>query len=77
MKTSGAHGARGLVSALVLIAACGGTDQPSSLAAGAVSNTVDASVDAGPDAGPCPKPDGGRIQVTRRGCPVTLQIGIR
>jgi hypothetical protein len=77
METSGAHRSRGFVSVLVLVVACGSTEQTASLEPGTASNAADASADAGPDAGSCPKPDGGRIQVTRRGCPTTLDIGIR
>lgn len=58
---------------LILLVRCNGADrtEPRDPATTVVA-------DAGPDAGDggCPEPDGGRIQVTRRGCPVTLEIGI-
>lgn len=66
-----------LALALVL-AGCGGTDRTEPLE----SDTADDAADSGvspdvADAGSCPKPDGGRIQLTRRGCPAVLEIGIQ
>ena len=84
MKTSGSPeslGSRWLVVAVAVSVgyACGGTEGTQTLDSATHYDPADAGAehDAGTDAGSCPKPDGGRIQVTRRGCPTTLEIGIQ
>ena len=82
MKALRLHGSHRLVLApLVLMGlmGCGGTDRPGPLEPATTDDMANtrADEDAGADAGSCPKPDAGRIQVVRRGCPVMLEIGIQ
>jgi hypothetical protein len=74
MKKRGAGALRSLVVAALVV----GCDDASGGGLPLVDPEVaDAGADGGSDAVPCPEPDGGRALLTRRGCPVILEISIR